>query len=189
MNPKKNTMRYKSIRSLLAIAAVCLLATACSKEKPPIAEIRVIGSWVFPPNAGLGVFNLTGKKLVINMEHTAFMNDIFFRNWKGQDSFHDPECRKQNHNYKTFPTSAFCELYDYAHETAKILPDVRVPLCIIHSRVDQVVPFKKSLMLFEKVGSPYVELHGLTRSGHELGQDMERETVFALTADFLRRFL
>ena len=114
---------------------------------------------------------------------------LFFRNWKGQDSFHDPECRKQNHNYKTFPTSAFCELYDYAHETAKILPDVRVPLCIIHSRVDQVVPFKKSLMLFEKVGSPYVELHGLTRSGHELGQDMERETVFALTADFLRRFL
>ena len=82
MNPKKNTMRYKSIRSLLAIAAVCLLASACSKEKPPIAEIRVIGSWVFPPNAGLGVFNLTGKKLVINMEHTALMNDIFFRNWK-----------------------------------------------------------------------------------------------------------
>ncbi|MBR4986880.1 MAG: alpha/beta fold hydrolase [Proteobacteria bacterium] len=57
---------------------------------------------------------------------------LFFKNWKGQDSFHDPECRKNNHNYKTFPTKAFCELYDYAAETNKHLGEMLKPLCIIH---------------------------------------------------------
>ena len=114
---------------------------------------------------------------------------LFVRNWPGQDSFHDPECRKNNHNYKTFPTKAFGELYDYARETAQILPRVRVPLCIIHSQRDQVVPYAKSQNLYETAGSAYCELHALLRSGHELGQDMERETVFALTGNFLKRFM
>ena len=114
---------------------------------------------------------------------------LFVKNWPGQDSFHDPECRKNNHNYKTFPTKAFCELYDYAHETEKVLSDVRVPLCIIHSKRDQVVPYAKSRHLFDAVKSPYCELHSLEKSGHELGQDMEHDTVFQITGDFLRKFM
>ena len=114
---------------------------------------------------------------------------IFFKNWKGQDSFHDPECRKNNHNYKTFPTKAFCELYDYAAETNKHLTEMLKPLCIIHSIKDQVVPIQTSRVLFEKASSNYREMHELTKSGHELGQDMEAETVFKLTAEFIQSFM
>ncbi len=114
---------------------------------------------------------------------------VLFKNWKGQDSFHDPECRKNNHNYKTFPTKAFVELYDYAAETNKRLQNLHKPLCIIHSAKDQVVPINNSRILLEKSASAYKEMHELTRSGHELGQDMEAETVFKLTADFIKSFM
>ncbi|MBQ9816192.1 MAG: alpha/beta fold hydrolase [Proteobacteria bacterium] len=113
---------------------------------------------------------------------------LFFHNWKGQESFNDPECRKNNQNYKTFPTKAFVELYDFAARTNKMLDDVEVPLCIIHSNKDQVVPYKKSVELFDEAGSSYCEFHTLTKSGHELGQDCECETVFGITAEFVDRF-
>lgn len=110
-----------------------------------------------------------------------------FPMWKGQDSFVDPECRKKCQNYQTFPTKAFVELYDFAARTRQILADVKVPLCIIHSERDQVVPYATSGLLYQNAGSAYCERHTLHRSGHELGQDCEADTVFELTCDFIER--
>ena len=114
---------------------------------------------------------------------------LFIPNWRGQDSFNDPECRKNNHNYQKFPTKAFVELYDYAAQMRGCLGDVKVPLCIIQSRLDQVVPYRMSALLYREAGSTYCEYHSLTRSGHELGQDCEAEKVFSLTADFIKKFI
>ena len=112
----------------------------------------------------------------------------FIKMFPGQDSFRDDECRKKCTNYPKFPTCAFVELYDYAKQTNLILNKVKVPLCIIHSKRDQVVPYKTSEHLYGQVSSDYVEHHALLRSGHELGQDCECETVFKLTCDFIERF-
>ncbi|MBO4349913.1 MAG: alpha/beta fold hydrolase [Proteobacteria bacterium] len=112
---------------------------------------------------------------------------VFVKTWSGQDSFRDDECRKKNQNYKTFPTKAFVELYDYAAKTRLLLADVKVPLCIIHSKLDQVVPYASSRMLFEKAGSSYCEHYSLQKSGHELGQDCEADKVFDITCDFIDR--
>lgn len=108
-----------------------------------------------------------------------------FRRWRGQNSFCDPECRKNNTNYPWFPTSAFVQLYDLARNTRKYLQNIRVPLFIIHSRLDQVVPFKTSLMLFNHTPFAYRERFELTRSGHELGMDCEAKTVFEITCHCL----
>lgn len=112
---------------------------------------------------------------------------IFIPNWKGQDSFHDPECRKNNKNYQTFPTKAFVELYDFSAKTRTMLDNVNVPLCIIHSKRDQVVPYKTALMLYQDAGSAACELHTLKTSGHELGQDSEAETVFDITMKYIEK--
>ena len=112
---------------------------------------------------------------------------IFSKYWRGQESFRDAECRKKNQNYKVFPTRAFVELYDYAAKTRMLVPDVKVPLCILHSKRDQVVPYATSGMLFKRAGSSYCERHTLRRSGHELGQDCEAAKVFDITCDFIDR--
>lgn len=113
----------------------------------------------------------------------------FIKTWRGQDSFRDPECRKHNENYATFPTSAFVALYDYAYETRRHLEKLNLPLCIIHSKRDQVVPYHTSRILFKQARSDYAELNTLLVSGHELGQDCEAETVFELTMDFVQKLL
>lgn len=112
---------------------------------------------------------------------------LFIPTWKGQDSFHDAECRKNNRNYTTFPTKAFVELYDFSAKTRAMLDDITVPLCIIHSKRDQVVPYKTALMLYQDAGSAACELHSLRTSGHELGQDSEAETVFDITLKYIEK--
>lgn len=113
---------------------------------------------------------------------------LFVPMWRGQESFCDPECRKKNENYPKFPTKAFVELYDFASKTRKILGDVTVPMCIIHSKKDQVVPYKMSELIFNRAGSSYCERYSLEKSGHELGLDCEAETVFEITVGFVGKF-
>jgi len=109
-----------------------------------------------------------------------------FRMWPSQESFNDAQCRKNNTNYRTFPTRTFGSLQAFARETRGILGDVSVPLCVIHSRRDQVVPHATAGLLFDSAASSHCVQHTLSRSGHELGQDCEAETVFALSMRFIR---
>ena len=113
----------------------------------------------------------------------------FFKMWPGQESFNDPECRKKCTNYKSFATDSFASLYKFAQLTKGRLSEVCTPICIIQSRKDQVVKPSAGQHIFDGVGSAYVEIHWLEHSGHELGQDMECERVFEITADFVKRFI
>ncbi len=147
----------------------------CALAHPYHDKICACITWA----AALGFVNkLAGFSKVI-----AF----FSKYWKGQESFRDDECRKKNQNYKYFPTRAFVELYDYAAKSRMLVSDVKVPLCIIHSKRDQVVTYSTSRMLFKKAGSSYCEMHTLKRSGHELGQDCQAAAVFEITCDFIDR--
>ena len=111
-----------------------------------------------------------------------------FKMWPGQESFNDMACKKKCRNYPKFPTKAFVSLYDYAKSMRPRLHEIKVPLCVIHSRRDQVIPYAISERLFETVSSPYCELVTLERSGHELGQDCEAQTVFEQTMRFIHHF-
>lgn len=113
----------------------------------------------------------------------------FFKMWPGQESFNDPECRKKCTNYKSFATDSFASLYKFAQLTRNRLSEVHAPICIIQSRKDQVVKPSAGQHIFDGVGSDYAEIHWLMRSGHELGQDMECDRVFEITADFVKQFI
>ncbi len=68
---------------MLAMLAVLLTATvSCSEKEQPVAESAVVGIWSFPLTAGQDVFDLIGKKLVINDNHTALLAHVPFSNWK-----------------------------------------------------------------------------------------------------------
>ena len=113
----------------------------------------------------------------------------FFKMWPGQNSFNDPECRKKCTNYPRFATDSFASLYEFAQKTKEILPDIKVPACLIQSYKDQVIKPSAARYIYDHIGSETVELNWLSRSGHELGQDMECTTVFEITADYISRRL
>lgn len=141
------------------------------------------------PETCLGIVTWAAALTLKNpAAHFAGIIKHFVKFWPGQESFNDPECRKNNKNYSHFSTDSFNSLYLFAQETRSILPQVRAPLCVIHSKKDQVVKPKSAETIFKNVHSPYRELHLLAHSGHELGQDLQCNEVFEITMQFIQNF-
>lgn len=90
--------------------------------------------------------------------------------------------------YDRWSTAGVAELVRLAHVTRVNLPAVAVPLLLIYSSDDRTVPLENLSLIAGAVGSAVVEQHTLSGSDHILPQDSQRETVFQLVADFVKRF-
>jgi carboxylesterase len=89
--------------------------------------------------------------------------------------------------YGIWSTQAVGQLYALSQVVNVHLPDIQVPLLLLYSEADQVVPLSSLEHITQQVPSQQVEVQRLTRSDHILPQDSERETVFALSSDFIHR--
>lgn len=89
--------------------------------------------------------------------------------------------------YGIWSTQAVGQLYALSQVVNAHLKDIRVPLQLIYSEADQVVPLSSLEHIIQQVPSEMVEVQRLQHSDHILPQDSERETVFALSSDFIQR--
>lgn len=89
--------------------------------------------------------------------------------------------------YDEWSTAAVAELYTLSQVVRASLPQVTAPLLLIYSEADQTVPRENAAIIARQVGSKEVEQHLLRTSEHILTQHVERETVYALVADFIAR--
>lgn len=89
--------------------------------------------------------------------------------------------------YNQWASAGVEQLYALSGEARRHLPEIRVPLLLIYSTQDRTVPPENIDLIRQEVGSASVESRLLQQSDHILPQDVERETVFALTADFIAR--
>lgn len=89
--------------------------------------------------------------------------------------------------YNRWASAGVEQLYALSCETRRHLPEIQSPLLLIYSMVDRTVPPENVDLIRREVGSTAVEQRILQQSDHILPQDVERETVFALTADFIVR--
>jgi carboxylesterase len=111
----------------------------------------------------------------------------FIKSWPSPESFNDKSLKVYCENYPKFMTSAFRSLYYFAQETERRLPELRVPLCVLQSKKDQVIDPLAANLVYRDVSSPWREIHWFQKSGHEMGQDLEREAVFAETMKFIAK--
>ncbi len=110
------------------------------------------------------------------------------KSWPSPNAFNDASLKSTSENYPKFATDAFVSLLNYAKETEKRLPQVRVPLCVLQSKKDQVVDPVAANLIYRDVSSTHREIHWFAESGHEMGQDLERDAVFECVMDYVRRF-
>lgn len=110
------------------------------------------------------------------------------KEWPSPNAFNDPELAKNSDNYPKFMTDAFVSLRTYAHETRLRLPQVTVPVCVLQSKRDQVIAPVAANLIYRDVSSEHREIHWFEQSGHELGQDLEADAVFATVMEFIGRF-
>jgi len=112
-----------------------------------------------------------------------------FKSWPSPESFNDPDLKENCENYPRFATDAFASLYRYSREIESRLEEVKVPVCVLQSRKDQIVAPVAANIIYERVSSEHREIHWFERSGHEMMQDMEAEEVFRTIMDYIGKFI
>jgi carboxylesterase len=110
------------------------------------------------------------------------------KSWPSPNSFNDKSLKRNSTNYTRFATDAFASLYQYGRQIEKSLPELTVPLAVVQSKKDQIVDPVAANIIYHDVSSAHREIHWFTRSGHELGQDMEAAAVFARVMQFVLKF-
>lgn len=108
--------------------------------------------------------------------------------WPAPKAFNDPSLEENSENYPRFMTDSFVELLSYARETEKRLPQMHLPICVMQSKKDQVVAPIAANIIYRDVSSTQREIHWFTKSGHEMGQDLESEQLFTETMNYINKF-
>ena len=89
--------------------------------------------------------------------------------------------------YDRWPMRAVTELVTLSDTARARLPQVCAPLLLVNSTADPTVTLSNADTIAAGVSSTDIERHTLHAGEHILPQDVERETVFALTAAFVAR--
>jgi carboxylesterase len=89
--------------------------------------------------------------------------------------------------YPEFPMSILGELEKLGAAMAASLPEVRVPVLLIHSRDDQSVPFSCMRNIYDRLGSAQKEMLALEGMDHSLVRDPRRQVVFEAVGKFLKQ--
>lgn len=98
----------------------------------------------------------------------------------------DPN-RAVEYHYDRLPTRTVGEMLRFQAHLAGDLPQVRCPALIMQGALDHVLPRDSGRRAWERIGSARKSLVILRRSAHVLTLDREREKVFRLAIDFIRR--
>ena len=110
------------------------------------------------------------------------------KDWVAPEAFNEPSLKVNNDNYPRFMLDAFVSLKNYARETELRLKQMHVPICVMQSKADGVIDPVAANLIYRDVSSRHREIHWFTKSGHEMGQDLEAEAVFARTMQFIEKF-
>ena len=92
-----------------------------------------------------------------------------------------------NESYARMPLVSVHELFGAIARMKERLGEIAQPTLIMHSKCDHTAAPESARYLYDHIASREKELVWLERSGHLLPLDVERQTVFAKTADFLER--
>ncbi len=106
---------------------------------------------------------------------------------KGHSDLKDPEQAAEHANYTMYPTRSIIELDRLLKATRKAVPDISIPILLIHSRADQGVSIKNLDRYYKKINSPKKSKLVLERSGHVVTEDIEREIAFQAITDFVKK--
>jgi carboxylesterase len=103
------------------------------------------------------------------------------------DDFQDRWVAEEWHiSYDRQPLRCIASLFEFSRHLHDDLPDVRVPLLLIHSRLDGMVLPDNMPYVHGLVASTDKEMMWVERSGHVVTEDLEKDAVFARAYAFVQ---
>jgi carboxylesterase len=103
----------------------------------------------------------------------------------GDDDLVDPEAIQRIWCYDQVALWGGGELYLFLRQVRQVLPSIRQPILIFQGRRDAQVPPEAAQMVYDVVASTDKTLVWLEQSGHNLLVDGERESVWALSYEWV----
>jgi len=101
----------------------------------------------------------------------------------------DKEAYVGHISYPFNPIRSAAELAKLIGKMHAALPDVRVPVLLIHSKDDKYVPSQSMPNIFDRVGASDKEMLWVSGSGHVVTRDAAREEVFSAASAFIHRVM
>jgi carboxylesterase len=89
--------------------------------------------------------------------------------------------------YDLWSTAGYEQFLRLRQAVTQRLPAVTAPLLLIFSEKDATVKLASQQIICENAASRVIETHLLKESGHVMTQDVERQTVFEWSRDFIAR--
>jgi carboxylesterase len=108
---------------------------------------------------------------------------------KGPTDQIDQVTARDHIDYPYYPTRSISELDHLMAEMRTVLPDINVPVLLIHSYHDKSIPLKDMHTIYERLGSKNKNSIILENSGHVIPRDQERLQVFEAVEDFIGKVI
>lgn len=99
----------------------------------------------------------------------------------------DAEVRARFWSYDRWPVRAIDQVIGFMKQTRRDLPQVSVPLLILHGELDQTVPAGCPQEIFDRTASTDKAILRFPNSSHSLPQDHDRQQVWQSVSDFIAR--
>lgn len=108
---------------------------------------------------------------------------------KGEPDWLDQEMYSHHLEYPAFSSYGLVELLKMIEIMRESLPQIKVPVALIHSRTDNGVPFINLQQNYDLIGSEYKEMIAIDKGSHTMTCDSERFTVFEHAHRFIQKVL
>jgi carboxylesterase len=103
----------------------------------------------------------------------------------GGSDVRDRRVRAENPGYASIPTRALGELLAFMPIVDAVLPELRLPLLVLHARHDHTAPVACAARIAERAHARRIRI--LPRSYHLIAVDVERDIVAAEVTGFVCR--
>jgi carboxylesterase len=106
---------------------------------------------------------------------------------KGPSGIYDPMAEQAHVDYEGYPVRGGYELQELLTEIRSSLPQLKKPILLINSTLDEAVPPENAQAIYEAVSSTDKEIRMVEQGGHVIPRDLARQTAFSAAGDFIQR--
>lgn len=106
---------------------------------------------------------------------------------KGKGRWHDPSMADQYISYPAYPVRTMIELDRLLTRLNQVIPEIKTPVLLIHSRNDDFIPLAQMHKLDRMLRTEIKECFLLENSTHIVTMDSERELAYQAAYDFIQR--
>jgi carboxylesterase len=106
---------------------------------------------------------------------------------KGPPDWVDPQAARERVAYSAYPLRAVLQLEGLLSEMRHKLPEIHVPVLLMHSKNDHFVTPDHMPAIYEQLGTTDKAMTWVENSGHIISCDADRQAVFAATSEFISR--